>query len=222
MLPIITQDLVKAVMKRRRGRDLFFVDVAVPRDVDERAGKLDGVYLYNVDDLSSVVAETQASRQDSAQHAERIVAEELTKLERSDESEQVTPTVRALYDWVGGVMRAEVDRSIQGNLKSLETAEREALARLVDAATKKLLHHPATTLKRWAIERPLELEGALELLHELFLPEATKAHSSNSSAAGAQTTPQAALCPSANPLAKREVDAAAAVSHCTDPNEGPR
>jgi glutamyl-tRNA reductase len=173
-LPIITYDHVRGAMKHRRGRDLFFVDVAVPRDVDERVGRIGGVYLYNVDDLSSVVVETQSNRQDEASHAERVVSDELAKLERLEESEQVIPTVRALYDWVGKLLRAEVDRSLQGGLKALSVDEQQALLRMVDAATKKLLHRPATTLKRWAVERPLELETALEVMHELFLPTSVK------------------------------------------------
>jgi glutamyl-tRNA reductase len=172
-LPIIRFEQVRQAMKHRRGRDLFFVDVAVPRDVEERVGKLSGVYLYNVDDLSNVVAETHASRSDEALRAERVVAEELKKLAHAHESEQVTPTVRALYDWFGRVMRAEVERSLHGSLKGLAPAEREAVVRLADAATKKLLHNPSTTLRRWAVERPVELDAAVELIRELFLPDGT-------------------------------------------------
>lgn len=168
-LPIIGYEQVRGAMKRRKGRDLFFVDVAVPRDVDEKVGKLEGVYLYNVDDLSGVVAETQANRQDGALQAEQVIREELAKLERREESEQVTPTLRALYDTVGRVLRAEVERSLQGRLKGLTRDQQVALTQLVDAATKKLLHQPATTLKRWAVERPLELQSTLEVMHELFL-----------------------------------------------------
>lgn len=192
-LPIISHEQVRVAMKRRRGRDLFFVDVAVPRDVDERAGKLDGVYLYNVDDLSGVVAEAQSTRQGGALLAERVISEELTKLEHSEESEQVTPTVRALYDWVGSVMRAEMDRSLQGGLKSLSTDQRDALLRMTEAAAKKLLHQPVTALKRWAVERPLELEAVLELTRELLLPPPSP--EAGSDAAGSATTAQGASNP---------------------------
>ncbi|HEY5958045.1 MAG TPA: glutamyl-tRNA reductase, partial [Polyangiaceae bacterium] len=163
-LPIIGFETVRSVMRRRRGRDLFFVDVAVPRDVEGRAGKIDGVYLYNVDDLSSVVGTTQASRKEGASVAEHVVSDELQKLERRQDAEQVTPTVRALYDWVGGVLRGEVERSLQGRLKRLSLEEQQGLEKLVQAATKRLLHRPVTTLKRWAVERPLELPAGLEML----------------------------------------------------------
>jgi glutamyl-tRNA reductase len=171
-LPIISYEQVKKATKRRRGRDLFFVDVAVPRDVDERVGKIEGVYLYNVDDLSSVVAQTQSSRHESARQAERVVDEELAKLDRRSETEQVVPTVAAMYGRFGALLRAEAERSLQGGLKTLSPDERAALSRLVDAATRKLLHQPVTTLKRWAVERPLELETTLELMRALFLSDA--------------------------------------------------
>ncbi len=223
-LPIITYDQVRAVMKRRRGRDLFFVDVAVPRDVDERAGKLDGVYLYNVDDLSGVVAESQSNRHEGALHAERVIAEELEKLERSEESEHVTPTVRALYDWVGNVLRTEVDRSLKSGLKGLSSDEQEALLRLVDAATKKLLHQPATTLKRWAVERPLELASALDVMHELFLPKLAKP-SMESMESSVETTcvlPEDAAIHSVNVAAELGGGAAPAVMHSEETSEGSR
>lgn len=198
-LPIIGHDLVRAVMKRRKSRDLFFVDVAVPRDVDEKVGKLGGVYLYNVDDLSSVVAESHANRQEGALHAERVITEELRKLELREESEQVTPTLRALYDSVRRVLRAEVERSLQGRLKALTSDEQDSLTRLVEAATRKILHQPATTLKRWATERPLELQSTLEIMHELFL--------SSSSVSGSERLNSSPNSSSAE---------TACNSHCTD------
>jgi glutamyl-tRNA reductase len=169
-LPVISYEQVRSVMRRRRGRELFFVDVAVPRDVEEKVGTIDGVYLYNVDDLSSVVTGTQTNRLEGAQQAEAIVEEELREYERREEVEQVTPTLRALYAWFSKVIHAEVERSSLGKLRNLSEAERRTLECLVDAATKKLLHHSATTLKQWAIERPEELQSTLEIVRALFLP----------------------------------------------------
>jgi len=169
-LPVVGFEHVRAAMRRRRGRELFFVDVAVPRDVEERVGTLDGVYLYNVDDLSSVVAGTQASRKDSATKAEEIVEAELLDFERREDVEQVTPVVRTLYTWYSRVLHTEVERSLQGRLRELPEVDRQALNRLVEAATKKLLHQSATKLKRWAVERPDELNSVLEIVRELMLP----------------------------------------------------
>jgi glutamyl-tRNA reductase len=169
--PVIEYERVRAAMRRRRGRDLFFVDVAVPRDVDEKVGKLDGVYLYNVDDLASVVEGSQSHRRESAQRAEAIVEEELVEYERREDVAQVSPMLCALYTSFQTTLRGEVERSLAGKLRELSENERKSLECLSSAATKKLLHRSAVTLKRWAVERPEELATAMEVVRALFLQE---------------------------------------------------
>jgi glutamyl-tRNA reductase len=169
-LPVVSYELVRSVMRRRRGLELFFVDVAVPRDVEEKVGTLDGVFLYNVDDLSSVVTDTQTNRMDGAKQAEAIIEEELLSYERREDIEHVTPTVSALYAAFSRILRCEVDRSLASRLRDLDDSQRQALECLVEAAAKKLLHQSATTLKRWAVERPEELSSVLEIVHALFIP----------------------------------------------------
>src|SRR5690606_7312986 len=90
---IITHDQVKENRRARRGRSLFFIDLAVPRDVEPRVGKLDGVFLYNIDDLSHVVAESLDAREREARRAEEIVSAEAVGYDRWADSEQVTPLV---------------------------------------------------------------------------------------------------------------------------------
>src|SRR5207253_1800378 len=76
---VITRDLVKRVMKARKGRTLFFIDIAVPRNVDPEVHKLDNVYVFNVDDLEAEVAENMKARQKEVTAAETIVETELTE-----------------------------------------------------------------------------------------------------------------------------------------------
>src|SRR5690606_27857103 len=73
---VVTYEAVHAVRRKRRGRPLFIIDLAVPRDAEPRVDTLDGVFLYKVDDFSNLVAETMSSRQREATRAESIVAEE--------------------------------------------------------------------------------------------------------------------------------------------------
>jgi glutamyl-tRNA reductase len=169
-LPVIGYDVVRAAMRRRRGRDLFLVDVAVPRDVEEKVSSIDGVYLYNIDDLSSVIANTKTSRRFGAEQSEAILDQEILDFERREGVEQVTPTIRALYATFRRTLRAEIDRSLQGRLRELGSSEQIAVEHLVEAATKKLLHQSSTTLKRWVSERPEELDSMLEMIRELWLP----------------------------------------------------
>jgi len=174
---VVDAEMVQWARKARRGRSLFFIDLAVPRDVDPAAGALDGVFLYNVDDLSSVVAESFASRRREAEHAERIVLEETESYDRWAESEQATPTIVALRERLGGILAAEVERSLSGKLRHLGREERSALSLMVDAALNKMLHAASTRLRALAADPASRADldqaaGALRDLFELDPPSA--------------------------------------------------
>jgi glutamyl-tRNA reductase len=167
---VVTYDAVKAAKKKRRGRSLFLIDLAVPRDVDPRVDTLDGVFLYNVDDLSQIVAQTLSSRQKEATRAEQIVEEEARTFERGMSAQQVTPVVVALRRRVENTLQAELDRSLRTRLKHLNEADREALGRMMEAAVNKLLHSPTRRLRALATdeEKAYELEASVSLVADLF------------------------------------------------------
>lgn len=156
--------------RARKGRSLFFIDLAVPRDVDPRVNELDGVFLYNVDDLSKVVAESLKSRELHAELAEQIVASEAAGYDRWAEGEQVTPVVVALRARMRATFLAEVERSLGGRLKHLSEAEREAFSAMVESALNKLLHRPTTLLRKMASDEGLrgEAEQYVTMLKDLF------------------------------------------------------
>jgi glutamyl-tRNA reductase len=145
--PVITRAMVVAASRKRRGRPLFLIDVAVPRDVEPGIDELDEVFLYNVDDLSNVVASSRSERQQQAAAAEAIVEQEAADYSRWTEREQVTPAVVALRSHVSQVLNAELDRSLKGKLRHLGAAEREALEKMMEAAVNKLLHLPTQRLR---------------------------------------------------------------------------
>lgn len=148
---VITRDLVKRVMKRRRGRTLFFVDIAVPRNVDpEIHAHIDNAYVYDVDDLQSEVVENMKSRQAEVAAAERIVEMELGEWLKWARGLNVNPTILALRARTKGVLVAELERSLGTRLKHLGEAERAALAQMIESATNKLLHAPTIRLKEAA------------------------------------------------------------------------
>ena len=165
---IIDSALVKRAMRRRRGRDLFFVDVAVPRDVNPDVDSLGGVYRYDVDDLAAVVARSRGSREKEAERAENIVQEEVARFERWAEAEQVTPLVRTLRQHFQKTLHRELGRSLRSRLKHLGDAERLHLERMVDAAVNKLMHDPTMQLRKWASQSPDELEQVTALIDEMF------------------------------------------------------
>lgn len=167
---MVSRAVAAQALKKRRGRSLFFVDLAVPRDIDPAIAELDNVFLYNVDDLSQVAAQATAQRQLEAQVAEALVQRELGNFERNANAEQVTPTVVSLRRAFRSVLDAELERSQRGKLRHLTPADLEALQTLFDAALNKLMHAPTQRLRQLATEDPpsAELDTYVEVVSELF------------------------------------------------------
>jgi glutamyl-tRNA reductase len=178
---VITQDLVKGVRKARKGRSLFLIDIAVPRDVDPKVNKLDNVYLYDVDDLSQIVSESLEGRAGEAARAAAIAEEEALGFEAWTREQALTPAIVALRARTRAVLEAELSRSLSGKLRHLTPADREALGVMLDAATNKLLHSPVTRLR--ALAGDPRAEDYLDALHDLFevpvLTEPPVDHDSN-------------------------------------------
>lgn len=144
---VVTKDLVKRVMKQRKGKTLFFIDIAVPRNIEPAVHALDNVYVYNVDDLEHEVAENLKSRQKEVTAAEKIVDAELSSWTQWARGLNVNPTIVALRAKTKGVLVAELERTLGTRLKHLPEGDRQALMQMVESATNKLLHAPTTRLK---------------------------------------------------------------------------
>ena len=151
--PILTKAHIESVMRPRRGRPLFIIDIAVPRDVEPAAGEIEQVFLYNIDDLQASVRENLARRASEVARAEAIVDEELEKFATWLRSRGVIPTVVALRQAFESIRRAEVDR-LEFKLSGLPTDVRdEARARLDEIThllVEKLLLTPTEQLKSLA------------------------------------------------------------------------
>jgi glutamyl-tRNA reductase len=144
---VITKDLVKRAMRQRKGKSLFFIDIAVPRNVEPTVHGLDNVYVYNVDDLEKQVADAMKSRRGEAEAAEKIVAHELAEFEAWARGQSVAPTIVKLRARTRGVLMAELERSLAGKLRHLPEPERAALRQMMESATNKLLHAPTKQLR---------------------------------------------------------------------------
>ncbi len=144
--PVITYELARNALKRRRGRPVFMIDIAVPRDVEPAVAQVDGCFVYDIDDLTEVVEQNRAARQDEAARAEGIVAEEVVKFNRWLASLEVVPTIAELTGKAEELRAAEVARTLH-DLGRLEPGQAEAIDRLTRALVKKLLHDPIMFLK---------------------------------------------------------------------------
>ncbi|MBN2576247.1 MAG: glutamyl-tRNA reductase [Deltaproteobacteria bacterium] len=175
---VITPEHVTQIWRQRHGRSLFLVDLAVPRDVDPRLAEMDGVFLYNVDDLSQVADAALADRRHEAEKADAIVAEETESYMRRAHAERITPTLVALREHWRKVLEAELERSLRAEHVPLETGRKEAVQRATLAAVEKLLHAPTERLRAWAKEDRCGdwhtdlLVRAVEELFQLGEPEA--------------------------------------------------
>ncbi|MCB9599212.1 MAG: glutamyl-tRNA reductase [Sandaracinus sp.] len=168
---VLTQDLMKGVVKARRHRPLFVIDIAVPRDVDPRVGNLENVFLYDVDDLQKVAQENLDARRKSAEAAERIVEIEVGEFEVWRRSLELTPTIVAMRQRFEETLRAELERTLP-RLGGLDDKQRQTLERMTTAMANKLLHGPLTTLKGAAGEpEGAALIAAARALFELDEPE---------------------------------------------------
>ncbi len=143
---ILRKDAVKSVMRARMNRPLFFIDIAVPRDLDPGLNELENVYLYDIDDLSNVVQINKSERDKEAVKAARIVDEETLKFERWFNGLAVTPTIQALKKKMDEIGQLELDRTL-ARMPDMTDSERENLARMVAAITTKILHDPLMFLK---------------------------------------------------------------------------
>ncbi len=148
---VVSYEQVKRIRRPRRGRSLFFVDLAVPRDIDPRCESLDNVFVYNVDDFSRVVAASQGARLKEAERAEHIVTEAARGYDRWAETVQVTPVIVELRTTFGALFAQELERSLKGKLRHLTDDDRRALERMQEATLNKLLHVPTQRLREAAV-----------------------------------------------------------------------
>ncbi len=148
--PVVRRDRIAKAMRARKGRWLFFIDIAVPRDVEPEVGEVENVYLYDVDALEKVVAQNRAQRQNEAAEAEAMVDAELKRFREHEQSLGVVPTIKLLRARFLEVALAEVERSAA----RVGDKERAVLQQMAEAIVNKLLHTPLTKLKKEAAERP--------------------------------------------------------------------
>lgn len=145
--PIITYDCMRAVMKKRRARPLFCIDIAVPRDVADAVNDIDEVYLYNIDDLSGVAEAGMAARRDEAARAESIVLEETGKFCDWHDSLDVQGTIADIVRRSENILAEELEKTLR-RLGTVTPETKEALQLMVAGMAKKLNHYPIVYLKR--------------------------------------------------------------------------
>src|SRR5215475_6399443 len=163
--PVIRREVVQRVMHGRRGRPLFFIDIAVPRDVEGAVGALDDVYCYDIDDLKQVVDANIRERAREAHRAEALVDREVAKFLARQGDVEVIPTIVSLRERLEAIRAGEVKRTL-ARLPGATPETREAIEAMSAAIVNKILHAPITKLRESS--RAGSPRSWLELVHELF------------------------------------------------------
>ncbi|RMH36264.1 MAG: glutamyl-tRNA reductase [Deltaproteobacteria bacterium] len=165
--PVLTRKLIKRAMRKRRHKPQVICDIAVPRDAEPAVGDIDGVYLFDIDDLQKAVAENLLERARHAQDAADIVDREVEEFCRWLDVQAVVPTIRALRDRFAAIARAEAERVAAGLEHKSPDQRADAVRRLADQIVNKLLHQPMVALKGGGAADVAELARAVRELFAL-------------------------------------------------------
>jgi glutamyl-tRNA reductase len=164
--PIITRASFEKLLKRRRYKPLFVIDIALPRDVEQTVEELENVYLYNLDHLQQVVSQTQSQRTDAIEAAQRIVADQVNDFLTWHRQRELGPLIDALYKRYHALAQEELARTLHklGNVGEAEKAHLEDFARRL---VNKLLHDPMRMLRHSDPQHGGGGAAATQYLHAL-------------------------------------------------------
>jgi len=149
---VLMKEQMHKVMKERRHKPVFIIDISVPRNIDPKINDIDNVYLYDVDDLHGIVDTNRLERQKEAEKAEGIIAEEIETFQKWLASLDSVPTVVALRDRADAVKKEEIEKLLN-KLPRLGEKERDAVEYMANAIINKLIHPPTAALKEDSEDR---------------------------------------------------------------------
>lgn len=146
---VVRKGLAEKVIAERYNRPMFFIDIAVPRDIEPSVNDIDNCYLYDIDDLKTVVEANMAERDKEARRAEDIIRKEVSQFFVWLDHLEVAPTIARLKERAESVRRNEMDRTFK-RLNGLSEADRETLDKMTRAMMNKFIHAPIVNLKKTA------------------------------------------------------------------------
>ncbi|MGH9397940.1 MAG: glutamyl-tRNA reductase [Terriglobia bacterium] len=162
---VIHKEQAERILAARKNRPIFFVDIAVPRDIDPAVNDLDNAFVYDIDDLEQVVAANKKQRQSEAARAEEILRQESTRMMRHLASREVAPAIVAIEQRLRRIREQETER-FHGPLSTLTPEQRQAVDGLTQAILNKVLHGPVTELKSVASQP--ERGALVQMVRKIF------------------------------------------------------
>jgi glutamyl-tRNA reductase len=162
---LLRKEQMRRIIEARRNRPVFVIDIAVPRNVEPAVNEIDNVYLYDIDDLQKVVERNVEGRMSEAEQADRIVAEEVDRLETWMRARHAGPLIASLQTQLDRVRAAELER-LRGKLGALTPQQEEALEALTRAIVNKIAHGPISELRSEA--GAAEGSVSVEVIRRIF------------------------------------------------------
>jgi glutamyl-tRNA reductase len=144
---VVFQEQVKKLLRKRKNKPLFFIDIAVPRDIDPEINRLNNAYVYDIDDLKGVIEENIEDRKCEAVKAERIIEEAVIGFKHWHKNLDVVPTIVGMRKKMENIVQKEVKKTFK-SLQHLSEADYQAIYRMTDAIINKILHDPTLFLKQ--------------------------------------------------------------------------
>ncbi len=162
--PIITRAMLAGAISARRGRPIFVIDIAVPRDVEASAAQIDNVFLYNIDDLQAIVDRQARSRKAEIESAEAIIKQEVQRFIERFRTLDAVPVITAIRDKFEQIRRTEIEK-LKGKMGGLSREQLDAIDAATRSIVNKICHHPMIRIKDYAAsaEPPVSLEQVCEL-----------------------------------------------------------
>jgi glutamyl-tRNA reductase len=163
---VIDVPQVDRALAARKNRNLFLIDLAVPRNIDPEIARLDGAYLYNVDDLQHVADANRERRELKALQAEEIVAREVESFRRRLVAQDAVPTILELQGRLDAIRAAELEKCLR-RLGPITAEQRQAIETFSNQIVNKILHYPILQLKE-ASDEPTERESLRRTIRKIF------------------------------------------------------
>ena len=162
---VIDYASVRPAMRKRRNRPLFFIDIAVPRDIDPEINRLENAFVYDIDDLQGVIDENINSRHNESIKADRIIDEAVLRFRQWQNSLDVVPTIKEIRAKLHAIAEAELARTLQ-SMQNLSPEDEAALLKMIEAIVNKSLHDPTLFLKNPGTHRDKSLY--IDMVRKIF------------------------------------------------------
>lgn len=165
---LLGKEEVRRVLNTRRSRPMFFIDIAVPRNIEPAVNELEHAFLYDIDDLGAAVAENRKAREKEAHEAEQIIEEEIRRLDERLRAREVTPTILELQQQLERLGQAELER-LRPKFGPMSPQQEEALAHYTRSLLNKVAHGPITELRRAATQS--DPQRVIDVIRRVFRME---------------------------------------------------